>query len=809
MHSIEEAISSAALFVLFISPNSKSKEFVEFETALARLTRPRQPRVRFISVPIKGATHKDLPEWLNRYFAVPAQYTASDIERLINYEYNEFLVEAHMINRPLFEGREELRNKIYLDVLQDASTSGIAINTLLFSGLPGSGRRSIASAAIAEVYSASRPAYPVFSLPDSGGAIDLHLALSQDIRGELSPDQIEAEVRGFPKTPKDQAKRITATLLHWSEINQPVVILNRWGFFDRSGFMADWFSALVEELRSHPNCNVIFIAGRRPRAEQLIAHKNLKHFAVGDLSENAIARILTKSVRSAVEQPALIRKIASLINGHPGTALHTVFLVNEGKSLELLLKRPEHVYSFQDKILEDIFDTLSPLEKRLLLIMSWVPSISIDLATSIFPVHQENELLSSFDNLLEHNLLTLSETVYRLPEIVRSTIRRRKDSYDESALRALSQQLTTRFEAGRVDVNLVDTLLFLTGLSGAGLPDELKQIITPSALSTSIERQYELGSHSGTNEEVQRYFLLCQKLARLALGMEFDDDALERALMLGGKAAARSGGDVGFFISALEQKGFPAAYFLKGSNAFYQERDYPLAIKSLEQLLGTKHFRRETVRLLARIYLQVGKPLKTLEALDTLKPGEVERDSGLLVLKIRALYAVGKREQAKLLENDLEPLDDESGFGLLLKAGRAHREKRDAEALEYIAAGLKLPESDKFSFRVLKVSIDIATNKDTTDLPGVCDLAEVRRRPDVAYSLKAQAALRVQNDWRTALTYVDKIKAKNWFDYSLEVSILEVALKDPIISADSVRRGELETRRNKALLDSRTADLLD
>ena len=68
--AMNDGVSDAVLFCLFLSPTALEKKWVNYEANLAKLKRFRRESLEILVVPIKGATYADAPAWMQRYLAV-------------------------------------------------------------------------------------------------------------------------------------------------------------------------------------------------------------------------------------------------------------------------------------------------------------------------------------------------------------------------------------------------------------------------------------------------------------------------------------------------------------------------------------------------------------------------------------------------------------------------------------------------------------------------------------------------------------------------------------------------------------------
>lgn len=266
-------------------------------------------------------------------------------------------------------------------------------------------------------------------------------------------------------------------------------------------------------------------------------------------------------------------------------------------------------------------------------------------------------------------------------------------------------------------------------------------------------------------------------------------------MFTGGDSAIRSGQYPNDIIEYMERKALPSVYYLIGSHAFYTEKDYDKAAKNLEKALSLKHFRTRNTRLLAKAYIRSQKFAEAKEALDKLPEQQLFRDSGLLVLKIRALRGMRLNKDADDLERKLAGVEDEHGSVSFYMAGRAIREGRFNDAQTYIAKAEASPQVNQLSVALLQCAI-LVENGDATALPQTVEMAIAAGRQYDAWQLQARMAL-FSGDWKAALDLLGRIHRKDFFDLAVEYRVLQLQKADPTVSRDVVALEQIRLREEE------------
>lgn len=799
LRSMKEAITSTAVFVFVISPGTPDACFSFFEANHAEIESVRSKNMEILVWPIDGATYKNAPQWMSRYFSIPNDYSISDAAREVTRRLDAYLLSSGLMKTPVYEGREALERQIAIDFNTQQSRHSAPVNVVVLSGLEGMGRRTLGRSLPRRIAPGLRPSGPIFNLPDACDAVDIYLALFADIFGDPSPHELARLTAAFPSTPTEQAKLLADCLDHWAQINQPVVLRTRFSLRDSGNNLRLWFRELLRLLQKSGKGLFVFTSGRRLTPESILPHPNALHCDVPELDRQTVAYIIGALVGPNSFNPSLIERLSGLASGHPDTAHHVGYLVSKGRTPDTLLASPDTVYAFRDRVLRDVIDrgALSPLQEAVLATLCWFPGLDFSTIKDVFPSEKDAVLASTLWELgdyclVEHHM----DGSYRLPTIVRAAM----GQYPQK----LTAELTGRIAAAikkiveRPTLKPGDIEALVSGLSigGASLPDYIRNAITPGVLSNIVETYYNRGRSSGDRSDLESSFRLTAEFATLALSLNIPNDSLDNILFFGADALARLGRSPQSLITEMLDRGFASAYYVRASYKFHKERDYDGAIQDLRRMLSTGRFRRRTIRLLVRVYLRKSDAGRALDVLSQLSTQELHRDSGFLSMKIRALRMQRSHAEADNLERTLRTLDDDYGESLTFEASRALKAGNLDQARKLVDRALAKPKASRSTLMFLKCVIDL-NGGSIESLADACSLAETTGRVDDAHQLRARAALVVKKNWREAERELAKVDNQTWFDWSLELQVLAMKARDDEVRLDAEKRSAVELRREE------------
>jgi len=728
------------------------------------------------------------------------EFEISDIVRTIQHAYEKAFFAAFPEQKRIYPGREALQREISLAIMRSAAVSGRPLSAIVLTGIQGMGRGTLATELVQNAFRGMRPGGPVFDLPEAGDAVDWHLRFYEDLCNGLPAATAAAQKKAFEEAgAEQQAKFLLSSLRHWGALNQVVTVRNRWGMRDRGNLLRPWIDHLLKMLANEPSIKLILISERQLPQEAVNHLGNIKQFDVEELEDEAIEFILSDRIIPRYLDAQKLPALAATAQGHPATANYIAYLINSGRSMESLASVSEPIAAFQDKVLGSIFDAgiLSDIQKRVLKLLSWFPRLSIEIIAEVFQPHDKKDLLAQIWELVDFSLLDQTEQGrYKAPAVVSSTYRRRTDEHDRESFARVANILSRQFESDSLDFELLDSLVVGIVSAGRDISSDLLKVITPARLQPVMEKEYFEGlSLTGADSEV--HYKRCIALANLALTMRSSDDALENLLFFGADSSVRLSLLPDRLISEMRSRGFSTAEYILASYKYHVERDFEGAAKALAQNIDSGGFRIRNVRLLSRIYLRLGKFSEALDVLEKINSNRLARDTGLTLMKVKALRGKRQYAEAEKLLAGISNSRDDHGDVSVYKAGVAIRAYQYGAALNHIADAKRAPKANRAVLIFLECSCQIESG-DMSGLAGACDLARAMRRDADALQLQARAALK-NGDWRAAESYVNQIVRKDWFDLNIEFRTLEAKIADQMTASDPVALKSAQERREEVL----------
>lgn len=773
INAMKSGTTGNNIFVLFHSP-STIRTWVEYETDLAEINHA-DLQSKILVVPIKNETYRTAPKWMQGHMTCPDISTPSDITRHILCLQHDLLASEDK-SSDIFVGREQLVRSVQLKALKNTHATGTPLQHLILAGLPGMGRQTLAKKIIESAFKNMRRGGPVFDLPEMADAIDFYLAMRQDIFGRCTVDEISQFIEHFNNATDGQKASLVLELCdHWASQNQPIIIKTKLGLRGVKRQIKPWLLEFFSKSKEKPSLRIIYISERRLPDDAIAFIPNVSQFKVEELPNEDIQYILSELIESRHYDSRKAEQLSENIHGHPATAYYASELVNSGRQIDSLNENSDPIHSFQESIVKKLISSssISENQRKIISILSIFPKLSLSLIAKILQIPRK-DLAQELWDLQENSLILAADAqYYSTPRIVSSRSRKELKSESDTLIQEVGEILSSEVERGEIDSQLIDAILISISGSTGEIPNPIKSLITPSSLLAIVrERFFTAREKQHGSKEV---FTSAYNLSKLALDMNATDDAVEEILFTGGDSAIRAGINPDDILTKMTNSAMPSVYYLKGSYSFYVDKNPADAVKHLRTAMATRYYRLRNTRLLARALIRNQDFSGALDVLNTLTSSQLERETGLIIQKIRALRGARKYSEAKQLEQKIAGRDDEYGEAHLYSAGRALSTLNYDEALEQLAKAEKCQKVNRFTLDLLKCAV-LLEKGDSSLLPLMVETSASINRSYDGYQLQARHAV-VDSRWQDAEAYLDKIIRKDFFDLQIEQRMLKIKMQ--------------------------------
>ncbi|MDX8443716.1 TIR domain-containing protein [Mesorhizobium australafricanum] len=653
IQAMETRVGEATMFALFASKKSARSPWVGFEIDRARLAKIRNPKFRIIVIPIdRQVTHADLPAWMREYWVDRVGNGPREVARYIRRSLISNLL-SHLPGNQVY-GRGALVDQAVGMVGDVVLRTEETPNVVIIAGTTGIGRRTFTRKFLTEAFPASPELNygPDFLLPQFADLADLYRVLRQEIETDLRLSEAADDIANFTSAPIEiQAREVAHLLSHFGDLGQAITIISGNGIYEDRGFLKPWAPELFKQLANDRQVKLLVVTNRLIHENESRPHSNVLQIAVPPLTDTDIRTLMIGSATALGSKPELPSKqVIRTIGGHPGIARATAALVAR-KGPAVLDSDPSDLFALQEDVLGESlnFANLSPIEKDVLSVLSWVPQIAGDtLRRIILQRHQieKESFAEAVSGLILACLVEVSGSNYLITGPVRSLFRRLHGYGSRELLAAFSVALKDEWEQAKRDnemrADLLDALAYMAALEGGTLPPEFKALLLPSTLQEVVRESYDRG-HDDPDSLARAV-----SWGMPALKMGMDETTREEILSYVVRALTRLGDEkeAEELLGFIEKRGYRSRFYLRAFYLRVHKGDYRAAITMLLKARDVKKYTKQVVGDLGRCYQRLGMWPQLIELVKE-QEQHIGRNSVLLDVRIGMLIAQGDFEGAE------------------------------------------------------------------------------------------------------------------------------------------------------------------
>jgi tetratricopeptide (TPR) repeat protein len=798
---MEEHIKLAAIFVLFASKKSIESSWVNFEVEQARFEKITKENFQILVFPASTDFElKDLPNWMQRAWVDNKRRSAKDVARYIS----SIILSAPFRGDPQIftpRGRGQLLDQFDTKFSYQLRDIEKTPNVLVFSGIPRIGRRTFARMAVEHAYPAlpRLPTGPTIEFNIWSDSADFYVRLRDIMDDGLSLDVIRATREAFDALqPHQKTTELVRSLGHFSDLGEAVFVLFQAGLFDGSGNLQSWVAELFDELASHKDILLVIITPRSIDEGDILSRRHVLQLSVPALRNEAIESIFINTCSALGSRINRINPtLLNIIGGHPDLARAAARLASQ-IGQEQVVSTPGTLFDFQDGLLKNnLSDThLSPLQKAILVLLSWVPRLPSFVVRDIVMDGQasDSEFANAVRGLLLGCLIEYANEDISIASPIRYYVRRKFGQGTTQLLAGLATRLKAALDAieeeGDVSSSLIDAAIFAIALAGSALPEELRSLISPSTLQRLVTDAYRAGQE---DETMYRKAITWGLLGeQMRISEELRNDLLS--------TVCQSQTRLNEFVSAretiekLDQRLAPQRHFLRG----FLERqtgEIDAAISHFKKAVEVRFFRKSAVHQLGLCLLRQSR-LTELRDLLNREGASITTSDVLLDLRCQFEILEGQYPEAEATIRQMRESRDEGGRSYRLEAWLAYkRDHNPRRAIDILSKLITTAERRDIESRYRRACIAATEGMPDIykeDYAFISDHARYRKT-DMLRRLRIRTALR-QKDWRSAEQELKDFANLSHSDLGLKRRMLEVKSHDKSLSLSEIQAAKKQAQ---------------
>ena len=537
LDEIIKGLDSTELFVLFLSEEALSSDWVQKEILIAKDNFDSRKNNKvfpiLIDSSISVSTDKRIPEWMKQYLLKPLT-DPFIISKKIKQRLREISIESN----PLYKEKEELfvgRNEVF-DSFETSiySLSETKPNSIIVSGLDGIGRRTFLKTALKRASKIKQYYDPIYITLDTKDSIEDFIIKLQDIDSENTTQYLDyLKDLSF----EEKVKEAGSILNKIQESNEFIFLIDSGCIIMPTKRVAEWFLKIIKNQKVRNIFTLSIISRFRPSNELLKKNTDIIHFSLNTLSDRDTEKLFVKyssllNLDLGIDDA---KKILSVLNGVPAQIYYAVdYIKNYG--IRDAIKNIEEIVDFGETqvfYLIDLIKSKGDIAYNLLILLSNFEFISYDLIYSTVGESAEiDALLEEFYIIGVYDLVGANKEYIKVHYPIRDYISRSKVKLHQPYSGKLKDNIKKFIKtmSDEKEFSDISELLFSVKgaiLEGHKLPE--KYYIPSFVLKTIVELYYKgnyknvislidnvLENQKKLDESLIRefYYWLCLSLAR-------------------------------------------------------------------------------------------------------------------------------------------------------------------------------------------------------------------------------------------------------------------------------------------------------
>jgi hypothetical protein len=445
---------------------------------------------------------------------------------------------------------------------------------------------------------------------------------------------------------------------------------------------------------------------------------------------------------------------------------------------------PRQLIDIQEQVLAESlsFDTLTPVERDILSILSWVPQLNGQMLANVIVEHHRTtvqQLSDTIEYLMAGCLMQISGPNYLISAPIRGMFRR-KHGYGSVELRTvfasyLKEAWAEAVSNDELKIELFDAFVYMTALEGGSLPKEFSGLLLASTIQDLVREAYDRRHADDT--ALDRVIAWGAPTTQ----MRMDESTREEILsyVLRAQVRLQKTGDARNLLAFMKKRGYRSSAYLEAFLIRLSGGDLTDAVRLLRKARAIKKYMNSVIADLAICLKLLGR-WPDLETLIREEQPRVERNPTLLDIRIGMLVAAGdfgeaERQIAKLRAMPFDDGRADSRAATVLM----NRDHDFNGAQSLLASVLSRQTRGGIGVRRLRA---LAAARGGEFEQARRDSEYLRNRPggeDTFLRIEAEIKL-VQRDYFGAENERRKVKVETAQDRLLKARILEAQGLDPL-----------------------------
>jgi tetratricopeptide (TPR) repeat protein len=493
--AIIKALQRTDLYCLFLSENSVTSSYVEFEILLGLEFIAKGSIARFLAICLDDTSFAKASTNARFFNIVRKSLTPESTARLIEgtqislKQFNESSFHP-------FVGREAELQDLEGQISDHDRPPAKAV---FISGNHGSGRRSLARHFFQSQYPRSGRVIPTIRIDAFAGIHELYRTILTTLRPTLTARELRQHIQAFDISSADERRRLTAELLNGLLLaHEAAFLIDNGGILTDAGGLTEEIDAVISRLSARPHPPAIIVAPRMSPMKLRRPQKDIVYTSVRALPYEATKRLVSRLLKETeiTVSGESLDSLVKLSDGHPFNVYRLIEEVSE-VGVNAFLASPSSFIDWKHRQSSEYVSKIefTDTDIEILALLRSVPELDFDAIVEALEAEAQ-AISDSLSRLLSFHIVDGSGDKFNVSPAVLVAIERDKRirmgrSAEQKAMRSIAKSLSVRIEEGTVSVSLVDTAILASLDAGEEMSGLAAAFLLPSHYVWIAKRFYD------------------------------------------------------------------------------------------------------------------------------------------------------------------------------------------------------------------------------------------------------------------------------------------------------------------------------
>jgi hypothetical protein len=326
------------LFCLFLSANSVTSAYVDFETMLGMEFLASGKVGHFLVICLDEKAFEQAAANIKFFNIVRKCLNADSAARLIQGHLISAAGQSANFAHP-FGGREDELLELEKQITDHNRSQSKAV---FISGNFGAGRRTLAQKFYEHRFPHVGRNFPTIHLDAFSGLDELYRKILAALRPTITTSELKTRIQAFGIAPPDERRRLVAQLFNsLLPAREAALLLDTGGILSDSGEFVPEMNEVINHLETKPHPPLIVVAPRMVPHKLRRREDDISYVAVKSLKRDSSERLISGLLkdRSVALNDSALSELVNLGDGHPFNIYRMVDEVVE-RGLEPFLANP-------------------------------------------------------------------------------------------------------------------------------------------------------------------------------------------------------------------------------------------------------------------------------------------------------------------------------------------------------------------------------------------------------------------------------------------------------------------------------------